>query len=434
MRLLYKLLWNGTTELNFDSINVSKKDKIKGNTMSITFSNKTEVISNNEIIFDKDQTIQLFAKYDYTGGSLDTSSTSNDLIFNGSIKTFKLDEDSNKWRLKLECIDKSYNLLNKLWGKNYTDTVPNIIKNIIDMGGFTGDDLLIDATIDSGYPYTSGIQGKRPNNTSFPKIRFGLGNKPLFEWLETLSQTDYTNSMSEINDNTRVCKKPFKFHIDTQNKFQWFYPTDTPKHYLEYGKTDIISPDTRRHRIISDSLEKGTFNEINFVIYKAGEDMDNIQILDFELDPTAKSLTTADSFRNWEDIARNMKQEDIGNITKISSDEYDYPSSYPVTPEWDSQEREVSSDSDYNDNFREEAIIRGDARARREFSSTGDWRWKGKIILYGEVFEPTDLINYTKTNYGLTNLKMRIKQVDYTIDKSSFITTLSVEEDEEELQ
>lgn len=430
MRVLSKLLWNGSTNpIKFDSITVIKNEKLQNNKMSVTISLESEVIVNKDIRFNIDDRFTLWAKNDYTGTELDTSNSSPDLIFNGVLKEISFKDDT-RFQCKLELVDSTYDLFNRLWGKTYEDTTPNVVKNIVDFGAFTGDGTYIinTPTIDTGFPYTSGIQGKRPDGTDFPTITYGNAHKPIFEFLDDLSQVEYTNNSIELNGNL-ICKRPFKYYIDRYNVFHWFYPTDTPNYELQYGATGTIGSDTIYHRVLSDNLKLSQFGEVNFIIFKAGEDMGNVQILDYDLDPTAKALTTADGFRNWEHIAREMKLEDSGNITHVKGDEWSYPVSYPVIPKWSSLGSSVGSDSEYNDAFVEEATFRAKAKAKGEFSETGDARWKGSIKIKGEPIESTELIKYNKTKFGFNNLLLRIKSLTHNINKDSFESTLKVEQD-----
>lgn len=434
MRVLSKLLWEGSsTPIEFDSISVTKNEKIQSNSMTVTITKKSEVVKYNQIKFSIGDSFTLWTKNDYTGTELDTSNSSSDLIFNGVLKEISFKDDT-KFQCKLTFVDSTYDLFNRLWGKTYEDTTPNVILNIVQFGAYTGEGTYIidNLSVDTGFPYTSGIQGKRPDGSNFPIITYGNSHKPIFEFLNDLSQVEYTNTSSEINNNTLVCKRPFKYYVDRYNTFHWFYPDDTPSYEMQYGATSAISNDTIYHRILSDSLKLSQLDEVNFIIFKAGEDMDNVQVLDYDLDPTAKSLTTADSFRNWEHIAREMKLSDIGNITFVSSDTYDYPVSYPVVPKWSSLGTSVSSDNEYNEAFKEEATFRAKAKCKSLFSSTGTARWSGSIKLKGEPIEPTELIKYNKSEFGFTNLLLRVNSVTHDISKESFETTIKVQEDEEE--
>lgn len=430
MRVLSKLLW-GTSEIHFSSVTVNLKEKLEGNSMTVQIENPYEILSNSEIKFKINDRFDFFAKTDYTGSGLDTSATSVDLLFSGTLKSIKL-KTENKFRCTLEFVDSTYSILNKLWSKNYEGfTAPQIIHKILEFVSDTGEGNIITFPYDNTDPYTSGIQNKRPNGTDFPIKPYGNAHKPVFEFIEDLSQVEYTNYDTELSTEL-ICTRPFKYYIDRQNVFHWFYPTDTPNYEFEYGATDVVGSDTTHHRILSEGLTLSQLDEINFIIFKAGEDMDNVQILDYDLDATAESLTTADSFRNWESIAKNMKIKDASNLTFVKSQEYDYPATYPVIPKWDTKGRSVTSDSEYNDNFREIAIAEAKNKCKSIFNATGDPRWKGKIKIKGENIKPTELIKYINTKLGINRL-LRVKGITHNITKGDYTSTLDIQEDEKEI-
>lgn len=439
MRVLTALLYgDDKVPITFNSISITKNEEVKGNKMTINIDNPNYIMEDGQLKFKIEEGLLLYAKCDYDGTPLDTGTASNDLIFTGTIQSIKL-RTSDKFRCTIECTDTTFELLNRLWGKNYVNmTAPEMIQNLIDMSSRTSKGTyMVTTELDNNFPYTSGIQNKRsdtgtPSTDNFPLYNFGKSHKPIFEWIDELSQTSYTNTTDEINNSTEMFKRPFRYFIDPQNKFHWFYPTDTPDYYFKYGSTEPISPDTKQHRIIHEDLEFSQFDQTNFIIFKSGEDMNNVQVLWYDLDPASGALTTADSFRNWEDIAREMKKEDLSNISFVESDKFDYPTTYPVTPLWDSQQREVYNDSEYNDNFREEAIRRGVNRCKRVFQRTGNPRWKGKITIHGENIQPTTLINYS-SRFGLVKIKLRVTSLNHTIDKDTFLTVINCEEDDKEV-
>jgi len=434
-----KLYWNDS-EIDFNKISIKKSDELKNNKMEITLSEDSLYKLDDDIKFEVGDSFKVYAKTNTDGSTLDTSTNSPYLVFNGTLKEMDFTHNGSNKTLKLSCADSTFELLNSLWSKNYEDTAPNIIKNVVEFGSLTAESTYtVDISFDNSLPYSSGIQNIRPDSSSFPTKSFGKARKPIYEFIDELSQPEFTNTKSEIDSNELVCKRPFKYFIDSNNIFHWFYPTDAPDYLFKYGASGAVGTKTIKgvgytdntyHRIREVNLNFSQFDEVNFIIYKAGEDMDNIQVEWYALDPTAESLTTNDSFRSWLDITRNMKKADssAGNITYDSEDKYNYPTSYPVTPAWNT-DVSVSNDTEYNNEFREEAKRKGNQRCQREFDSTGTPRWKGKITIDGEVIEPTNLIYFEYPELTFANLLLRIESVDHDITKTDFNTTLNVKED-----
>jgi len=283
------------------------------------------------------------------------------------------------------------------------------------------------------------IQDTRPDGTAFPAKAFSQINKPLTEGIEKLSQIDFTNSASELNDSTGalIVKRSGRWFIDNKNRLHWYIPDDTPEYIMRVGQTVAISPDTANHKIIDAELTNEIVNEVNFIIFKAGEDMDNVQITSYSYQPFTGRPNPKEAERNYENIAVGMKLLDYqaGNITHLGGTQFDYPGGYPVTPAWDSQERSVGTDNDYNDNFKEEAIKRGKARAQAEFLKRSNPRWGGKVQLRGENINVGDLIKFTSIPHGVKNKLMRVNQVTHTINPTEgWFTVLEVLEDEKERQ
>lgn len=291
-----------------------------------------------------------------------------------------------------------------------------------------------------GYEISDGfMQDKRPDGTAFPFISFSQIDKPIVEGISKLSQISKLNTVAETNptSGTLVVRRGARYFIDKRNRFHWYIPNDTPEWVMVVGQTASVSPDTVNHVIHTVEPENEVEDNINFIIFKVGADMNNIQIKSFSRAAFSGTPNVKDSKRIWEHIAREMKQEDAqeGNISQVSLDDYDFPSGYPVTPAWDRQEHSVANDSEYNDNFKEEAIIRGKELAQAIFQKQANPRWKGKILLRGEDIIVGDLVDFTSRAHGLRNLKVRVNQVTHSITSATgWLTTLNFEEDENEAQ
>jgi len=324
------------------------------------------------------------------------------------------------------------------WVKNTTDNTYAYVVNVDSETQLTlTKDIFPLGT--EGYGISDGfIQDTRSDGTAFPTKAFSQINKPLTEGISVLSQTNYTNSEAEIDESVGtglIIKRGARWFIDRDNRFHWYIPSDSPEHIMKLGQTSAISPDTNNHKIIDIELDNKITNEINYIVFKAGEDMDGVQITSYAYEPFSGRPNIKEAERNYENIAVGMKIEDYraGNITHIAGTDFDYPGAYGggITPVWDSQERSIDNDTDYNDNFKEEAIKRGKATASKEFTKSANPRWGGKIQILGERITVGDLIKFTSVPHGVVNKLMRVNQVTHTINATEgWITTLEVLEDE----
>lgn len=282
------------------------------------------------------------------------------------------------------------------------------------------------------------IQDTRINGTAFPLVSFSQINKPVNESVAQLASTEETNTAAELTS-TLIHKRSMRWFIDKKNRFHWYYPDDTPELFLKVGTTSAISPDTVGHKIYDVDLRTSVEGNVNFMIYKAGEDMNGLQIKGYKRAAFSGTSNVKDSLREWPRIARQMKWEDEaeGNITKDEFDKYNFPSPYGggITPAWDRQERSVTTDNDYNANFIEEAKLRAESKAQAEFQLHANPRWKGTIQLRGEEISVGDLIDFTSPAHGIKNVPLRVAQVTHNIgSKTGWITSITVEEDEPELE
>lgn len=279
------------------------------------------------------------------------------------------------------------------------------------------------------------IQDTRPDGTAFPVISFSQSNKPVLESVTLLSQTDMLNTTDEAKPEGGtglIVKRSARFFIDKKNRFHWYIPSDTPEHIFEIGQTSAISPDTVYHKINSFEFENNTENNINFIVFKAGDDMDGDMIMSHAYSPFTGTPNRKEAGRTWMFISRAMKSQDEknGNIVKTGIDMYNYPTATAI-PAWDRQKRTVTTHAMYNQYFKEEAIKRGIEKAQAIFQGLANPRWGGTIQLRGETINVGDLIKFTSNEHGIRNILVRVKQVTHTIKpETGWTTSLSVEEDE----
>jgi hypothetical protein len=139
------------------------------------------------------------------------------------------------------------------------------------------------------------------------------------------------------------------------------------------------------------------YDIVNFIIFKAGQNLEDEQITYFAYQDGSGSPVSKDSYRSWEDIARELKRREaaIGNLTFSKNDEYTIANSSGTTS-WGVV---YATDDEYNDAFILEARRLALARAQAEFDKTGNPRWQGDIELKGEhSFDVNDTLVFTSAS------------------------------------
>lgn len=419
-----------------ERITIRRGIDIKHNTLDVTLKNNPnyvrDYVSSGEITFKPEQQIDVYARYDDDGDGLDTSGV-DDMIFSGRVVEFEVDANADSCKLKLQCSDSSFIALNKLWVGDETNTPPNLIVDVINRINLNVADpnKQIEATVGSG------IASLRSNGSAFPSYRLSKVFKPAYEVINELSQPEVTGEIV-----------PYRFHVDKDNVFQWFFPDDSAEHVLVEGATGPQSAtyqhpvttlpesvtDSHAHKITRHKLKKAVYDITNFIIFKAGEDMDNVQIMDFQYDTMTGSPVLKEAFRNWEDIARTLKDQEYraGNLTHTKSDEYALVSTSGTATWKDSTGSAVtySSASDYKSKFRTEVLRVAVARCQAIFNKTGKPRYKGTIEVKGaNWYDPNDAVVFTSSRAGISNLFLRITEIQHNIDKNGWFTTLTVDEE-----
>src|SRR3990167_7932863 len=447
--------------------------------------------TDGNIQFQEGDSLKLYAKHKEDDSALDISPTSTDLIMSTELIEVEAETSDNSTSLTLKCADKTFTVLNNLWTSRYktTDTdknqSPEIIKNILqNVSDSTGDgSFSISAlfTTESGF-----IQATKSDGSPFPIISMSKVYKPVYEWLTDLSNTDNT-----------VDNKTYVFYIDELNRFHWFYPKDAAQtvltsalsavattanvssttgfdsigriaidaelmnytgitatsftgltrgsagteattHNINATVSDalrfIVGDTSTGNEVLNYKLTNKVFDVINFVIFNAGDDMNGVGISNYFFDPTSGSKTLKGTHRKFLKIAELMKEADrlAGNITRNADKSYNFPSVFPVTPAWNTT-ISVNSTIEYNNEFRETAIIVGKNQAKKITSFRGEARWKGDIETKGRNYVVGNLINFTSEQTGIKEIDIRIKDLTHRFTKNGWFTSLSVEEDERKI-
>jgi len=511
-------------------INYNKGSSSTANTCEITLTNPINQVTSDgktvhkyvdnsgKIKFQEEDYIKVYIRQSSTTGTIDTTSTSPDLVFAGDVSEIETQVGKGKTTIKLKCVDRTFVLLNKLWSYDYSDTAPNIIQHIIrattgDMSSsvrFDASGNGISTAYGGGYGidarFTSGggfIEDTRPDTgaTAFPSITLALKAKPIYDWLLQLSQIDNCNDISDIDAGTNPIKRNMVFYVDQLNRLHWFYPRDgsvstlsahliagvdsgisvnntgsfptngtvyigeeeieyTGKDATTLGTTtvtrgvnnttdathssgaeitstlDIIEGDNSNGiEVLGSKLTKKTFDVVNFVIYNAGNDLNNVGILYYYFDSASSFSKDKMTYKPWIDVAKIMKtsEENEGNIT-VNADGTVTIDVSSGTATWKVNEvlQTYSDATDYNSKFIIEARRRAKVRSEKLIAQTGNVRWKGTITIRGQRLNPGVLCRYTSNSIGIQKTFLRIKMIQNNIDKMGWSATLTVEEDQQE--
>lgn len=427
---------------DFTRISVRKATDIAHNTMDVVLKNdkgsaRPYISTDQTISFKPEQQINLYARFDDNGAGL---SADNDyLLFAGRVVEFKCQTEETKAPITLKCSDSTYIAMNRLWVGDEEGTPPELIKGVIDfINHGLPSDKQITATLSATLPTPDGrIASVNSSGSAFDVTRTSKVFKPAYEIINDLSQPSITGDAV-----------PYRFHVNRNNEFTWFYPSDTASHVIVEGiqtpravayvhpvtgDAELVT-DTVGHRVKTINLTYAVYDVVNFIIYKAGTDIDNTQILGFEYDATSGSPTENDAFRNWEDIARTVKYQEknffnggtAGNLTYVEEDKYTINKTSGTT----SWGQSYSSSSDYKTKFINFCKAAASARAQAEFRKTGNPRWKGTVELRGENnFDANDALIFSSPRHGIQNVFMRVKEVQHNIDKNGWFVTLTLDEE-----
>lgn len=477
--LLKRVLWyrlkDRQTELVSDNIyqdpiditddvnwSAGKGLDVKNNVLTLNLKNSnSKYITDGDLQFEEQDQIKVFLKYtddndDLTSAWDEDSSTepdSSDLVSVFYVIELGVNHSERSTTIRITCADKTYVLFNKLYAKNYlvSDTVSaaaivqdvvrfscqNQFGQYIGTGANDGVYYDIDAKLVSEGGY---IEDTRTNRTVFPDVAISKVWKPIYEWIQDLSQTEKTNSAAEVAADTLVQKRAMIFWVDENNKFHWVYPTDTVTNTLVVGTDDILNI----------SLNKKVFDVVNMVIFNAGTDMYGTGIWNYVVDTTSTVRTLKMRVIPMVDITEALMQKDYTLILPASRDAGEggkgngypipqFPTSYPpasnafVPTTSFVAASNISDDGDYNDALRERATQEGQARAQATLSRLANARWVGTVNLIGTLtHSPGDLIQLTDAETGINAESLRCMDVKHSVTKNGWFTTLSLEADSEE--
>ena len=290
----------------------------------------------------------------------------------------------------------------------------------------------------TGTATLGGIQTLDSTGAAYGSAEISKVAKPAYEIYQELSQAEYTGEASGV---------PNRFHVDKSNSLRWFYPDDTVRHVIVEGTETAQSAtyfhpvlaasqsfsDSRIHKVVKSDMTYAVYDVVNFIIYKAGQDLVNEQVTFFAYQDGSGVPVSKDSFRSWEDISRELKRREAAypltgtkNLTFSKNDEYAVTNTSGTTS-WGVA---YITSTDYNNKFILEARRLATARAQAEFDKTGNPRWQGSIELKGEhSFDVNDTLVFTSARNGIRNIFMRVTGVKHNVNSGGWFTTIDVKEE-----
>jgi hypothetical protein len=366
----YKVIWNdgfGNDFLleNIVDIRITRVKDAKSNSCEIILNNRARnLIAEGSMKLKIGTTLQVFA----TEGIVDITDTTHLL---GTFDILNVEYQPSARTVKLICGDKTYKMLTTLYSRDITDTVDNIVFNVVQSSQQTGDT--------QNSITTNIVSTKSDGVTALPSKQYTSVWKTSYDVLTELSQTDYTEDT-----------KPYIFWFDPDDTFHWTYQSDTPEsETFSFGSDPVIEM----------KLTKKEAESIKMVIFDAGTDLNGNQILDFYNDPNAGTIKNAIKFQPMTDIAERLKQD-----TTIID----------------------------NDIFRQKAIDQGKAEAKRIIDKGGRGLWEATITIVGKHYTPGKLYTVTAPQMGFSARNLRLDRVVHTLNKNGWSTQLTLVEDPSE--
>lgn len=360
--------------------------------------------------------------------------------------------------IQLKCADKSFILFNKVWAFSYSQikgfTAPTAIQNIIrqntrsDNGIYQGtgadsevrydiDARLVSETNSAGTGYIQDTRrstdeegNPQTGGTAFPVISMSKVWKPIYEWMNELSELENVNFPDElVTGVTPVYGKPFIMWVDEKNRFHWIETNDTSNGIIDIGTTKHVH---------SYKFTKSIFDVINFIVFRAGEDLLGNGVLGYHVDSRTNVTATKMRVVAMTDIGKTLidEEERIGNLVENSSGSFTYSARSlkynlkaggTAIPHWATAV--VSGTAAYNISLRKKMRADGVTRATNLINRLAGARYKGTLERKGTAVTVGNLLTFTNTRTGIVQEDMRIMDVRYTLNKTGYFQSLTLEQD-----
>jgi hypothetical protein len=321
--------------------------------------------------------------------NVDIDITNNDAVWTGRFLDYKRKYSPDDVSLVLTVVDFNYDVFNRFHtlsyiGKNMktNEVLTNVIKTV-------SESLDGDGTFKFDF---SNVASTRHDGSDFPIIEpVFSSHKPVYEWVVELSSINWTNSDTEITNDTLVNTRNMIFDIRNRDVY-WFYPSDVPVY-------------TFNDDLFIDSIEEVSNVEqtVNRLILDCGSDFNGRPI----------TLYLYDEKNNTGIVKEKTEVKKV-----IAGDNTDYDNTYH-------QLRSQYSAST-NDAFREKVRQEAKKYADVWFFLYGREEKKVKMNLtnvhinYGDTIK-LDLENFKKGNF-------RVESVTVSGNQKQISTSITLKE------
>jgi len=432
--VFYKVYWTSASagvEVDISEItngSLLRALEAKSTTATLSFKNsyypnrimRKYVLTNNRLFAIKnDDTIMIYVDHE------PITRAANQLLINGFVKEVSQTFEEGGVKMEVTVVDKTYILLSKIPAKRYWDgrTPPQIVRHIVEQ-------------VATGEISIGGIDTVHPKGGAFNPISFAGSIENAYELIRTVSQPEYCQTLPGAGGiaEPQFSPRNFIFWVDAQNMFHWKYPDDV----ADYTESD------EELSIYSEEFSHDSFDVVNMYIFDCGV-FPNPSGKDYHIYWYLFNEANAGGelrmkFMPMTDITdgpngmRNQEKARMAGLGNLDADDDGYPDAYPYLTNWRDSNGDtitVNSNSEYYSAFRDEAIIRGETRARGFFKSVGEVKLAGSIELKGtNAYGVGEVINFTAPAYGIQNQLLRVKEVNHSITKTGWFTTIALNQDE----
>lgn len=289
------------------------------------------------------------------------------------VNNFEVSPDART--IKYVCTDKTFQMLNRIYVADETDTVDELVYNVVQRINQNG--------VDQNSVVTN-IDSTRSDGSAFPSVSIFSAKKTAYDQISELSATSVTG------DN-----RPYIFYYDENEQFHWVYPGNTTTGSISYGSQGIVDM----------KFSKKETDIVNMVIYDAGEDKNGNSILGFYLKPDAGS------------IKGRMHYEPMVTISQY--------------------EKEALGDTAYAAISNEDFIALCDAKAQARSETIvynySRGLWEATVNVRGNRYDIAGLYALDAVDFGFPQNNLRLERITHTLNKDGWQTTLGYVQDPDEL-
>ncbi len=486
--LLKKVLWfrvnEPTIAINIsDSIDMSvgRGIDIKNNVALLTLKNPGQsfdsegninykYIDKNKLIkFEEQDQIKIYLKYtddmvdveslvwnndsSKHGGNITKTPLPTDLKGIYYVIEFTVQTNIKGSPIKLKTADKCYILFNRLLARAFIDSdslaTPQAIQKVVRFSSENEDGEFFGSGEDSGVKYdvdaklddtesgfvqearrTTNEQGGVNSDTTFPTVILAKVWKPVYEWINELSQIEFLNTPNELTGATDIVYgRPFLYFVDELNRFHWFETDDVEDETIIIGETKGI---------YNYQLTKKVFDTINFIIYRGGKNLYGKGTLNYYVEETSNVKSKKMRVIAMIDIAKTLIQNEIdaGNLildnaqTDFTWEGNNYKAdAYGFTTSWN-VDTTGFDDDDYNDALETRIFKECEQRARSLVKGLANARYKGSMERKGSIITVGSLLKVTNKNTGQDAELIRVMDVRDNINTKGWFTSMQIEQDQ----